>query len=442
MATSLRSAWTHTLRASPRAVALYDAATSRKWTRSELAALGLDWAREHGKGLARQRVVFAEPNGPEWWRVFLGLIESDAMIVALDPGEPPAAQRRTAEGIGAAFLWQGGRLEGIGSVRRTSARGTRLLKLTSGTTGRPRALPFTDGQLLADGRQVCASMGINRTDVNLGCIPFGHSYGLGNLVLPLLLQGTPIVSGAALLPQGLAAAISRWRPTVFPAVPALLRAMSEADIAPSQLRSLRTVISAGSPLAPEVAKAFFQKFDRKIHNFYGSSETGGIAYDRTGDAALTGASVGRPMSGVKLRFTAGRRFWVTSAAVTGAGRFRPADRGALNARGELVLLGRAGRMLKIAGRRLDPAEIENALCQLPGVDDAHVAAHGTRADALAAVVAGGIAGTELRELLRQRLAPWKIPKKIVVVRRFPLTARGKPDVGRLRALLADGGAGA
>jgi len=442
MATTLRSAWAHTLRANPHAVALYDAATSRKWTRSELAALGLEWAREHGKSIAGQRVVFAEANGPEWWRVFLGLIASDAVIVALDPGEPPAAQRSTAEGIGAASRWQGGQLQMMGPARRRHARGTRLLKLTSGTTGRPRALPFTDAQLLADGRQVCASMGIRGADVNFGCIPFGHSYGLGNLVIPLVLQGTPIVSGAALLPQGLAAAISQWRPTVFPAVPALLRAMAEADIAPKQLRSLRTIISAGSPLASEVAKAFFQKFDRKIHNFYGSSETGGIVYDRTGDAALVGSSVGRPMQGVKLHFTAGRRFWVASAAVMGRGRFRPADRGALNARGELVLLGRAGRMLKIAGRRLDPAEIESALRQLPGVHDAHVAAHGTRADALAAVVAGGVEGTELRELLRPRLAPWKIPKKIVVVRRFPLTARGKPDVGRLRALLADSDAGA
>jgi acyl-CoA synthetase (AMP-forming)/AMP-acid ligase II len=437
MPTSLRRAWERTVRAQPGAVALVDAATGREWTRSELAALGLDWARVHGGQVARRRVVFAEPNGAAWLQVFLGLVESDAVIVALDPGEPPAAQRNVAAAVNAAFLWREGGLEQIGPLRRTRVSGTRLLKLTSGSTGVPRALPFTDAQLLADGRQVCATMAIRAKDVNLGCIPFGHSYGLGNLILPLLRQGTRIVSGAPLLPQGLAEAIALWCPTVFPAVPALLRAMASAEIPAAQLRSLRTVISAGSPLSPEVATEFFHKFGRKIHNFYGSSETGGITYDRTGDAALTGRSVGRPMLGVKLSFGAGRRFRVASAAVTGKGRFRPADRGELNARGELVLLGRAGRMLKIAGRRLDPGEVERALRQLAGVQEAHVAPHGTRADALAAVVASRATGSELREQLRDRLAAWKIPKKIVVVPQFPLTARGKPDLRRLRALLAD-----
>ena len=435
MPATLQNSWLRTVRAAPEAVALVDAAAARRWTRSELAALGHAWAREHGEALRGQRVVFAEANGPGWFRVFLGLLASDAVVVALDPGEPPAAQRALAEQIGAAFLWLGGQLEPVGPRRRANPRKVRLLKLTSGTTGRPRALPFTDAQLLADGRQVCAAMGIRRTDVNLGCIPFGHSYGLGNLVLPLLTQGTAVVSGVPMLPQALAAAVAQWRPTVFPAVPALLRALAEAELTRAQLRSLRTVISAGAPLTPEVARNFQRKFGRKIHSFYGSSETGGITYDRTGESARMGTSVGRPIPGVRLRFSRGGRFWVESKAVFGRGRFRPADRGRLNARGELELLGRTGRMLKIAGRRLDPAEVERALRQLPGVDDAFVSAHPGRADALAAVVASRSLASDLRELLRNRLAGWKIPKQIRAVPEMPLTARGKPDLRRLQALL-------
>ncbi len=262
MPATLRTSWQHTVRAAPAAAALRDAATGRAWTRAELTALGADWALQYGAGLAGQRVVFAEPNGSEWFRVFLGLLACDAIIVALDPGEPLAAQRTTAGNIGAMFLWHDNFLEPIGPPRRVVSRGPRLLKLTSGTTGRPRALPFTDAQLLADGRQVCATMGIKRRDINLGCIPFSHSYGLGNLVLPLLTQGTAIVCGVPPLPQALGEAIARWRPTVFPAVPALLRALAGADIAAASLRSLRTVISAGAPLAPEVAQEFHRRFRR------------------------------------------------------------------------------------------------------------------------------------------------------------------------------------
>jgi acyl-coenzyme A synthetase/AMP-(fatty) acid ligase len=126
---------------------------------------------------------------------------------------------------------------------------------------------------------------------------------------------------------------------------------------------------------------------------------------------------------------------VESAAVGEKGIFRPADRGELNERGELMLLGRAGRMLKIAGRRLDPAEVEGALRKLPGVTDAFVEAHAGRADALAAVVVSRESAAALREQLRSQIASWKIPKKILTLPEFPLTARGKTDTRRLRALL-------
>jgi long-chain acyl-CoA synthetase len=438
MTANLYARWAKTVKADPGAAALMDASTGRVWTRAELAALGEAWAAAYGALVTGRRVVLAEVNGPEWWRVFFGLLASGAVVIALDPGEPVAAQRAVARSVGAAFLWQAGRLEAMGPVRRRGRSGTRLLKVTSGSTGTPRALAFTDAQMAADGRQVCATMGITGTDVNLGCIPFGHSYGLGNLVLPLVLQGTAIVSGVPVLPQALAAGIAQWRPTVFPAVPALLRVLVAADVGAGQLRSLRTVISAGAPLAPETAQAFHNKFGLKIHNFYGSSETGGITYDRTGKAALTGRSVGRPLQGVQLEPGAGGRFWVKSAAVTGAGKFRPADRGELNSRGELVLLGRAGRMVKIAGRRLDPAEVERALRQLPGVHDALVELNRERAETLAAAVATRLAAAAVRALLQDRIAGWKIPKKLLTLPEFPLTARGKTDTRRLRAMLQGG----
>ena len=431
---TLHTQWQKTVTRDPGAVALIDAGANRVWTRREISELAHEWAATHGAAAAGRRVVFAEPNGPEWFRVFLGVMEAGAVAIALDPGEPVAAQRALAESARAA-LWHGGTLESLPAFRRSARERACLLKITSGSTGTPRALPFTDAQMMADGRQICATMGITAKDVNLGCIPLGHSYGLGNLVMPLLLQGTAIITGADVLPHGLATAVAKWKPTIFPAVPALLRALAESEVEPRQLRSLRTVISAGSPLGPDVAETFKRKFLRPVHNFYGSSETGGIAYDRTGGATITGRSVGRPLVGVRLSFSKGGRFWVKSAAVGGSGRFRPADRGELNARGELVLLGRSGRMVKIGGRRLDPAEVERALCGISGVREALVELNQQRADSLVAVIASKRSPAEVKDSLHGQIASWKIPRRILAIDAFPLTARGKTDVKRLREVL-------
>jgi len=129
---------------------------------------------------------------------------------------------------------------------------------------------------------------------------------------------------------------------------------------------------------------------------------------------------------------------VSSAAVGGRGRFSPKDRAALNESRELVLLGRVGRLVKIAGRRLDLAEVEKALRALVGVREAQAMAHPTKADALAAAVVADRTAAELRAELLKRIAPWKVPDRLLVLDEFPTTARGKLDLRRLRSLVAVG----
>ena len=445
MTNAIASIWEKTVHATPNAAIIFDVATGTEISRAELDARAADWCAAHGAGLAGQTIVLAETNGLNWFVVFIGLLKSNAIIVPLDPGEPFAVQLTTAKSMRAAWLWSGGELRAIGPDRRAARDGRRIVKLTSGSTGTPRPIAFTDAEMMADGRHICEGMDIRPDDVNFGLIPFGHSYGLGNLVMPLLIQGTAVVCGAAAFPHAMAEAIARWRPTVFPAVPALIRALAVSAVPPAQLASLRTVISAGAPLAPEVAEAFQAKFARAVHSFYGSSETGGITYDETGDAARTGRSVGKPLPGVRLVPARGGRFAVESEAVftlgnrrrsaAGYGVHLPPDIGAITRDGELVLLGRAGRFVKIAGRRLNLAEVEQTLKQLPAVRDAFVIAHAERADALAAAVSTDQPAETIRSALRERLASWKIPKKIVTLPAFPLTARGKTDTARLREML-------
>jgi acyl-CoA synthetase (AMP-forming)/AMP-acid ligase II len=370
--------------------------------------------------------------------VFLGLLAQGAVPVPIDPSEPEAAQVACSRSVGASHLWRDGRLHSLGLPARRRRAGARecLVKVTSGSSGEPKALPVTDRQLAADGRQICASMGIRPDDGSLAAIPLGYSYGLGNLVAPLLLQGSPVLCSSGALPQAVAADALRLRPTVFPAVPPLLRALVASDVPASSLASLRLVLSAGSALPSETSRAFSEKFGILVRGFYGASETGGISFDRTGQATLSGRSVGTPLDGVRIAFRAGGRFTVASPAVLGTGRFSPADRAELGAGGELVLLGRTGRMVKVAGRRLDLSEIEAALKSVPGIRDAY--AHlGTGPDsALAAAAATELSPPEIRRLLRGRLASWKIPARILALPEFPVTARGKADGRRLRQILS------
>jgi long-chain acyl-CoA synthetase len=450
-AEQLLTVWHRTMSAAPDAPAVIDAATDRITTRVELEASATEARAALPPRLANRRVLLIEPNSPRWFARFLALLQAGAVPVPVDPTETPARQDELARGIRAAGIWTPDGYRAVPGVRPVHDAEAVLIKLTSGSTGRPQPLRFTTAQMLADGRQVCRSMGIRSGDTNLAIIPFGHSYGLGNLVLPLLDQGTTLVVPPAAMPRILGETCARWQCTVFPAVPTLLRLLVAAEVDPKALATLRLVITAGAVLPPSVAQAFVERYQRRVHNFYGSSETGGISFDRDGEATLTGRSVGRPLEGVTIAPSPGGRFWVESAAVLTLGRrrglvpatlelpgrHRPGDRGELNAEGELVLGGRAGRIVKVGGRRVELGEIEAALRRVPEVTDAYAAPHPAVAEELAAVVQTKLSERQLRTVLATQWPPWKIPRRLVCQPVLPVTSRGKLDTQAAQRLLDD-----
>jgi acyl-coenzyme A synthetase/AMP-(fatty) acid ligase len=409
----------------------------------DLDARAAAWLRANAPGPAQLRgraVVFSATNGIAWLELFLGLLKAGSILVPLDAAEPPLEQRRLAASLRAGFWWDGAKLEALPGAKTYRDPAACLIKLTSGTTVQPRALVFTAGQLLADGQQIRSTMGIGRGDLNYALIPLGHSYGLGNLTVPLLAHGVPLVFGSSSLPHAIAADFSRWRPTVFPSVPAVWRALAASDLT---LPSLRLGISAGAPLPKEVARDFAARFGRKLHSFYGSSETGGISYDRTGKAALVG-EVGRAMRGVRLTELKGARLQVTSGAVLTHGNRRRVgklgawimpDRVALDARGNVTLMGRRGTIVKIAGRRVSLSEVSERLRRLSGVREAWAGVGAGADPVLGAVVASDRTVAELRAALLADTAAWKIPRKLIAVARLPITARGKNDTRALQAMI-------
>lgn len=433
MEETLWSVWQATAAAAPARVAAIAAHSGQSLSRAGLheAAVRLSDTAPPDLG-AGEVVAFSARNGFAWLALFLATQKLRAVALPLDGALPADQQPGAARSRGAHWLAQGGEWRRLSSAPPTGP--ACLLKTTSGTTGQPKTLPFTAANMLADGRQICATMGIRPGDLNLGAVPFGHSYGLGNLVLPLLAHGVAVVCSDEMLPAALAAQIERFGVTVFPSAPAIFRALAESSVEPARLQTLRRVISAGAPLSPAVAAKFQERFNRPIHNFYGSSETGGICFDRAGEATAGGRSLGLPLEGVSVRLSAAGQVIVTSPAVTGDGAHTLPDLGRWNERGELVLTGRVTALANIGGKKVTPHEIENVLRDLDRVTDAWVGI-GARpgGDFLLAAVETTRPKDEVVRELGQRLPAWQIPRQIWVTPRLPRTARGKLDRAQLEA---------
>jgi acyl-coenzyme A synthetase/AMP-(fatty) acid ligase len=430
----LWKAWTEiALRSRLRTVAI-EAASGRSWTAEELNLRALFFQERLKEFRVGERVAFQLPNGPDWLAFFLALQAAGLAAMPLDGGLPLAGCLDLSRRMEARIFFNAAGFHEISGASRRS-RDCCCIKITSGSSDVPKAIPCRAEHLLADGRQVISTMGIRPRDRNMAAIPLGHSYGLGNLVMPLILQGTSLVCAADYLPRQLVDWIGRYKVTVFPSVPAIFRVLAALPSG-SGLPTLRTAISAGAILSPEVAKSFYERFGVKIHNFYGSSETGGISYDPLGFASLSGRSVGKPLDGVSISVKGGRVTVKSRAVATRTGQWRLGDRGEWNARGELVLLGRVGQGANIGGKKVHPLEVERVLRALPGVSDAQVwLEHQKGRDLLAAAVETALTRGKIEHALAAKLPAWKLPKVYFLATELPRTARGKLDRPALRAKL-------
>ena len=322
-----------------------------------------------------------------------------------------------------------------------------LLKITSGTTGLPRAVRFREFQLLSDCRNICCSMGLLSADVNFGAIPFAHSYGFSNLVTPLLFQGTRIVCSNDRLPRALHRNIEMSPATVLPATPAIFQALcSLQDL--ERLGGIRLCISAGAPLPAETVKQFFARFNLRIHSFYGSSECGGIMFDREGRLDAPSGYVGRPLDGVQVSRLTNDRIEIIGDSVAdgyfpdsepetlGEGRFIP---------GDLVrwldesaqLYGRASDFINIAGKKIHPAVVEEHIRKIPGVIEVivfGVPSPSRNEDLVALVMCDPTVTRQTLEThCRTGLADWQVPREFQIVAELPVNARGKIKRAELTA---------
>jgi long-chain acyl-CoA synthetase len=310
------------------------------------------------------------------------------------------------------------------------------LKSTSATGGTARFAAFTAEQLMADAENIVATMGLRADWPNLGVISLAHSYGFSNLILPLLLHGIPLVLTPAPLPEIIRRAAEKEKSITLPAVPAMWRAWHEAKAIP---QNVRLAISAGAPLPVNLEQEVFKACGVKIHNFLGSSECGGIAYDASETPRPDDAFVGSPMQNVKLLLNEGGCLVVRSRAVAetywpeksdslGDGIFQTSDLAELNA-GKVFLRGRLGDQINIAGRKVSPEIIERALLANPQVRECLVYGAPSRdverMEIIVAVIVSSATESELKNFLLQTLPAWQLPREWHFVDLLSTNARGK-----------------
>jgi long-chain acyl-CoA synthetase len=312
------------------------------------------------------------------------------------------------------------------------------LKTTSATEGQPRGVAFRPEQLAADADNIVVTKGLRPDWPNLGVISLAHSYGFSNLVLPLLLHGIPLILAPSPLPEMVRRAAEGYLDLTLAGVPVLWRAWHEARAIPP---NVRLAISAGAPLPLNLEQAVFAAAGLKIHNFYGSSECGGIAYDRTGTPRTDDACVGSAMQSVEVALNddgclqvhssaVGETYWPDGDDTLAGGRFQTSDLAELRD-GQVYLRGRLGDQINVAGRKVSPATIERALREHGAVKDCLVfgipSSDADRTDVIVACVAMeglGDSGT-LRQFLLDRLPGWQVPREWWFVESLGANPRGK-----------------
>lgn len=311
-------------------------------------------------------------------------------------------------------------------LRRPPDKGTRLVKYTPGASGIPRGIFLNAAQVIADADRLVAAMRLTPDTPNLAVVSLSHSYGFCNVVLPMLLHGVPMRLLSLPFPRVVEEAFHQHAALVLPAVPSMWRAWQRAGILKDA--PLRLALSAGAPLALALERQVFEESGLKIHNFYGASECGGIAFDTSETPRESAEIVGSPLPGVRVDVARDGRLQVTSDAVAdaydaprgddvlGNGVYLTRDLGFSDPQGLIHLSGTTGGAINVAGRKISPAKVEAAIMATGQVVRVRVlgipSSDPERFEEIAALVEvpAGVTPAALKSAVAERLQLWEVPR--------------------------------
>ena len=335
------------------------------------------------------------------------------------------------------------------STRETppkTGHASRLVILTSGTTGAPRGAARS-GASIDDAASMLSRIPLRAAETTFIASPVFHAWGLGHLTMAMLLGSTVVLHkkfDAARVLQ----AVEEHEASALVVVPVMLDLLLKADPAGFDLQALRVIASSGSALPGVLATRVLDVFGPVLYNLYGSTEVAYAAVAGPEDLAADPHTAGRPPYGVTLRIvdaagedvpdgTPGRVFVGSGLAFAGYTDGTDKDRlGALVATGDLGVFGPEGRltvlgrdddMVVIGGENVYPGQVENALLGHPGVRECAVTAvpDETFGVSLVAHVVGEAEIEDLKARVRDGVARVAVPRVFTFVEALPRNATGK-----------------
>jgi acyl-CoA synthetase (AMP-forming)/AMP-acid ligase II len=340
-----------------------------------------------------------------------------------------------------------------------------LLSLSSGTTGRPKGPVVTHQQFLRRFWTHWIDLGLNARETYVSATPMYFGGGRTFCMSLLFSGGTAVLFPPPYKPQDLAAEIAKRNATSAFLVPTLLRRLLDLpEEACAPLRKMRLLLSSGAPLHPWERKAIRAKLCDNFHEYYASTEGGGISLLRPEDMEVHEDSVGRPVFGVEVAILddedrplppgevgrlayrgpgVARGFHDDPAADAEAfrdGWFLPGDLAAVNEAGYVFLKGRRKDMIIRGGVNIYPTEIESVLLADPRVAEAAVvgwpsADLGEEVAAFVVPRAEAPPEAELIAACAARLAPYKVPRAVFAIPDLPRNSAGKAVKAELVARL-------
>ncbi|ULR47972.1 class I adenylate-forming enzyme family protein [Streptomyces deccanensis] len=336
-----------------------------------------------------------------------------------------------------------------------------VIAFTSGTSGRPKGVALTHDNLRWSMVNGLNRLPVGPDDVALVSTPLAHVAVLGGLPQYTWARRGTVVLAPKFDPDLFIDLVRDHRATCAFAVPAMAALLTRHPRFPGEdLDGLRWLLSGGAPAQTATRERLHERGIAVVDS-YGLTETcAGVTYS----ALDTTAVAGHPAPHVELRVvdpagapapvgTAGE-IWVRGPSVAsaywtsagtrpvtdGEGWFRTGDRGLFDSEGRLEVAGRVKDTIITGGENVDPAEVENALTDFPGVVEVAVSGTpdpvwGELVTAFLVTDAGEPTLDDLRAHLDGRLSRHKWPRRLCVVPALPRGATGKLQRQRLTTLL-------
>jgi long-chain acyl-CoA synthetase len=336
-----------------------------------------------------------------------------------------------------------------------------VLMYTSGTSGMPKGVILSFGNLQSDVDAAIEHAQLQHRHRFLGIIPLFHAFGMtAAMIAPIQLGSTAVYlsrfSGAAAL-----AAIREQAISLVLAIPSMYGAMLHMKSAAKEdFASVYALLSGGEPLPEAVSKGFIDRFGQRIYEGYGLTETSPVVCLNV-PQSYREKSVGKPIPGVKLRLVGDDgndapegEVWIggpmvmqgyhdlpeqTAAALTDDHFFKTGDLGRFDSDGYLYIVGRKKELIIVAGEKAAPREIEEAILRHPAVGEAAVVGKKdpSRGEVVVAFVIAKpghtVSSDEVKQACRDAgLAQWKIPREVFVESDLPRSPIGKVLKAQLR----------